>query len=124
MHFLEVDFERDLRNELLNLPTRKILKQDAVPTVNLATDGGNPRKRQAAENRTAFSNKRTRKEMEAEQKEVVKDLLQDHSNKTKDAEVQVNSEGERVIPDSALFSNFLLHFLATRCLFHSSCMAN
>ena len=30
-HFLPEDFERDLRNELLNLPIRKILKKGSVP---------------------------------------------------------------------------------------------
>jgi hypothetical protein len=29
---------RDLRNELLNIPVRKILKKDAVPTQNLVFD--------------------------------------------------------------------------------------
>ena len=88
-----MDFERDLRNELLNLPTRKILKQEAVPTVNLGTDGNNPRKRKAAENRSSLSIKRTRKEMVASQKQIVADLLQDYSSKKKDAEVQVDNEG-------------------------------
>ena len=94
MHFLEVDFERDLKNELLKLPTRKILKQDAVPTVNLAAGVENPRKRQAAENRSSLSNKRSRKEMVAARKEIVEVLLQDHSIMRKDAEVQVNNEGD------------------------------
>lgn len=35
IHFLEDDFERDLKNELLNLPLRKKLKSDAVPSLNL-----------------------------------------------------------------------------------------
>ncbi|CAG7832988.1 unnamed protein product [Allacma fusca] len=32
-HFSERDYDRDLRNELLNLPTRKILKCEAVPSI-------------------------------------------------------------------------------------------
>lgn len=32
-HFKEIDFERDLSNELLGLPTRKLLKKDAVPSL-------------------------------------------------------------------------------------------
>ncbi|XP_060536159.1 THAP domain-containing protein 1-like [Cylas formicarius] len=34
-HFLDVDFKRDLRNELLGLPIKKRLKQDAVPSQKL-----------------------------------------------------------------------------------------
>eukprot|EP00096_Caligus_rogercresseyi_P009814 TRINITY_DN3414_c0_g1_i3.p1 TRINITY_DN3414_c0_g1~~TRINITY_DN3414_c0_g1_i3.p1 ORF type:complete len:306 (-),score=-25.76 TRINITY_DN3414_c0_g1_i3:54-971(-) len=34
-HFTEDSYQRDLRNELLNLPTRRILKPDAVPTLFL-----------------------------------------------------------------------------------------
>ena len=105
-HFKEVDFERDLTNELLNLPIRKILKQDAVPSVNLATDDKNPRKRQAAENRSSFSNKRSRKEMVAERKKIVEALLQDQSNKQKDAAVQVNSDGDWFVTESAYFPWF------------------
>ncbi|XP_060519089.1 THAP domain-containing protein 1-like [Cylas formicarius] len=32
VHFTEDDYERDLKNELLGLPVRKILKKTAVPT--------------------------------------------------------------------------------------------
>jgi len=34
-HFDEKDFDKDVRNELLNLPSRKILKSTAVPTKKL-----------------------------------------------------------------------------------------
>lgn len=34
-HFLPTDYERDLRNELLNLPLRKLLKPESIPTQNL-----------------------------------------------------------------------------------------
>ena len=34
-HFLADDFERDLQHELLNLPLKKMLKSDAVPSQNL-----------------------------------------------------------------------------------------
>ncbi|XP_056639735.1 THAP domain-containing protein 3-like [Diorhabda sublineata] len=35
VHFTEKDYERDLQNELLGLPLRKILKKTAVPTLGL-----------------------------------------------------------------------------------------
>jgi hypothetical protein len=38
LHFLPSDYERDLRNELLNLPLRKMLKPGSVPTRNLLPD--------------------------------------------------------------------------------------
>ena len=34
-HFKDDDYERDLQHELLNLPPRKRLKADAVPSVGL-----------------------------------------------------------------------------------------
>jgi hypothetical protein len=34
-HFTTSDFERDVRHELLNLPPRKLLKPNAVPTQGL-----------------------------------------------------------------------------------------
>ena len=34
-HFKEEDFFRDLKHELLNLPLRKLLKKDTIPTQNL-----------------------------------------------------------------------------------------
>ena len=34
-HFQATDYERDLTNELLNLPIRKWLKQTAVPSLKL-----------------------------------------------------------------------------------------
>ncbi len=38
-HFHEEKYERDLKHELLNLPLRKKLKKDAVPTLNLLPEG-------------------------------------------------------------------------------------
>lgn len=35
IHFNDDDYERDLKSELLKIPARKILKKDAVPSVNL-----------------------------------------------------------------------------------------
>lgn len=93
-HFGEADYERDLANELLNLPVRKILRDEAVPTLNLAPENKNPRKRLTAQNRMALASKRARKETVASRREVVAALLQDHSAKTKDAEVQVNDKGD------------------------------
>ena len=37
-HFRPSDYERDLRNELLNLPLRKMLKPGSIPTQNLLPD--------------------------------------------------------------------------------------
>jgi len=34
-HFNEDSYKRDLRNELLNLPPRKLLKEGAIPSVGL-----------------------------------------------------------------------------------------
>ncbi len=39
-HFKPDDYERDLRNELLNIPVRKILKQNAVPSLDLLPSHG------------------------------------------------------------------------------------
>ncbi|XP_035212976.1 uncharacterized protein LOC118186912 isoform X2 [Stegodyphus dumicola] len=35
IHFKDEDYQRDLRNELLGIPLRKFLKEDAIPTINL-----------------------------------------------------------------------------------------
>ena len=35
-HFKEEDYQRDIQHELLNLPLRRLLKDNAVPTLNLA----------------------------------------------------------------------------------------
>lgn len=35
IHFKQEDFEKDFQNELMNLPPRKILKKDAVPSLFL-----------------------------------------------------------------------------------------
>ena len=40
-HFVHTDYERDLQNELLGLPQKKILKPEAVPRkMNLKSDTG------------------------------------------------------------------------------------
>ncbi len=59
-HFLSSDFERDLKNELLNLPTRKILKKSAFPSINLLT---NENKRPATSDREERLSKRIRREI-------------------------------------------------------------
>jgi len=41
-HFTSDDYIRDLKNEILKLPTRKLLKPTAVPTQNLPTAASNP----------------------------------------------------------------------------------
>ncbi|KAL3275702.1 hypothetical protein HHI36_020452 [Cryptolaemus montrouzieri] len=35
MHFTKEDYERDLKNELLGLPIRKLLKKTAIPSVHM-----------------------------------------------------------------------------------------
>jgi hypothetical protein len=37
-HFLPTDYERDLEHELLNLPPRKKLKKEAVPSQHLVSN--------------------------------------------------------------------------------------
>jgi len=37
-HFQESDFVRDIRNELLNIPQRKLLSSSAIPSRNLPTE--------------------------------------------------------------------------------------
>ncbi len=79
----------------MNRPIRKILRDDAFPTLNLTPEDKNPRKRLAAENRSALARKRARRDMVASRKEVVGVLLQGPSDETKkDAEVQVDNEGD------------------------------
>ena len=34
-HFKEEDYQRDIQHELLNLPPRRLLKDTAIPTLNL-----------------------------------------------------------------------------------------
>ena len=81
----------------MNRPIRKILRDDAFPTLNLAPQDKNPRKRLTAEHRSAFASKRARKDMVASRKEVVRVLLQGPSDETKkDAEVQVDNEGDDI----------------------------
>lgn len=93
-HFSEADFERDLVNELLHLPVRKILKGQAIPTLNLAAQDNNPRKRQSAENRSTLASKRAHTESVAARKQIVDVLLQETSVQKKDAEIQVNNAGD------------------------------
>ena len=82
-----------MANELLGLAVRKILKKEAIPSLNLAPEDKNPRKRISAENRAAFASKRARNELVEAQKEVVAALLQEKPVQMKDAEVQVNNDG-------------------------------
>ncbi|XP_049795243.1 zinc finger protein 3 homolog isoform X1 [Schistocerca nitens] len=39
IHFIDSDYERDLKSELLNIPSKRKLKTDAVPTLNLPSSG-------------------------------------------------------------------------------------
>ena len=74
-HFLPGDYDRDLQNELLGLPIRKLLKKEAVPTVNLTPvksvesaiiETNNNERRRRQENR----------EEKRQQKELVESLLE------------------------------------------------
>ena len=70
-HFQATDYERDLTNELLNLPIRKWLKQTAVPSLklNFCED---EKPSMALIHRTKLKEKR-------EQKEIVQQLLHEAS---------------------------------------------
>jgi hypothetical protein len=59
-HFLPTDFKRDLMNELLHLPQRKILKKGTFPTLNLLP---NERKRSSSSAREERLIKKQRKEI-------------------------------------------------------------
>jgi hypothetical protein len=59
-HFLPSDFERDLKNELLKLPTRKLLKKGSLPTLNLLP---NERKRPSDTPREERLSKKNRREI-------------------------------------------------------------
>jgi hypothetical protein len=71
-HFNIDDYERDLQNELLNLPTKKRLKKTAVPSVNLQLQHGTTtsltrgQKRSADDERSERAAKRSRKMIVAE----------------------------------------------------------
>ena len=68
-HFKDEDFERDLRNELLNIPVRKLLKKNAIPSQNLQPEYGllvkwtSPRKRSLPAHREERAIKRARKQL-------------------------------------------------------------
>jgi hypothetical protein len=78
-HFLPSDYDRDLQNELLGLPIKKLLKKDAIPTVNLLPP-------KSLENSTIESNKNERRkrqeqrEEKRQQKELIDSLLLNDSN--------------------------------------------
>lgn len=42
IHFKDIDYKRDLQNELLGLPIKKLLKKTAVPTLYLESDENVP----------------------------------------------------------------------------------
>ena len=68
LHFKPEDFERDLRNELLNLPLRKILRLGSIPSLFLLPDHGklcqdsSPKKRMR-DSRCERAEKRIKKEL-------------------------------------------------------------
>ena len=66
LHFKEEDFDRDLRNELLGLPLRKLKREDAVPSLLLLPQNPLKRSWNASENakgRQERCQKRRRKEI-------------------------------------------------------------
>ena len=69
LHFNDSDFERDLRNELLNLPVRKLLKPNSIPSKNLQPEHGilvkwtSPRKTTLHGQREERARKRIRKQL-------------------------------------------------------------
>ena len=69
VHFKEEDYERDLKNELLNKPLRKILKPGVFPTLKLSI--GNNILKRAAEN-----SERKQRMAKKQRKELVDELLQ------------------------------------------------
>ncbi|XP_049799802.1 uncharacterized protein LOC126235110 [Schistocerca nitens] len=57
-HFAETDYLRDLQSELLNLPRKRILKPDAVPSCNLPRSSATVNVSPATEDRTKRYKKR------------------------------------------------------------------
>ena len=98
-HFCEEDFERDFRNELLNLPPQKILKPDANPSLKLLTKEGplsesNKRKISSDKNRSNRVEKRARKELV---KTILTASIEKENLGQKDAEVQVDEESKSMV---------------------------
>ena len=62
-HFQAEDFERDLRNELLNLPPRRMLKQGSRPTLNLSNSSSQIKRAPEPSDREERSAKKQRKEL-------------------------------------------------------------
>ena len=98
-HFYEEDFERDFRNELLNLPPRKILKPDANPSLKLLTKEGplsesNKQKISSDKNRSNRVEKRARKELV---KTILTVSIEKENLGQKDAEVQVDEESKSMV---------------------------
>ncbi|XP_046981915.1 zinc finger protein 271-like isoform X1 [Schistocerca americana] len=58
IHFTDSDYERDLKSELLNIPSKCKLKTDAVPTLNLPSSGAG----------IGFSNERNDRDVRAQKR--------------------------------------------------------
>jgi len=67
-HFMPDDFERDLKNELLGLPLRKILKKDVLPTIFKSRITNNP-------SSTSRKERADMKRALVERKQIINDLL-------------------------------------------------
>ena len=65
LHFLPEAYERDLQNELLNLPPRKKLKKDAIPSINLPIRRAESESKQSQvkERKSRFDARRQKKEL-------------------------------------------------------------
>jgi len=68
-HFSEDDFQRDLKNELLNRPLVKKLKPDVVPTLNLLPSS-------AAKRKSSSSLDREQRIVKKQRTELIDKLLQ------------------------------------------------
>ena len=73
-HFLPSDYHRDLQNELLGLPIRKILKKEAIPTVNL-TPLKSVESAIIETNNNERSQRHKKREEKCQQKELIESLL-------------------------------------------------
>ena len=98
-HFKEEDYERDLKNELLNLPTQKRLKSTAFPTLNLKVEHGTSKTCQTSQKRKV-EQKREERAAKRARRSLVDEILTASEKPIevpaivlkKDAEVQVSDK--------------------------------
>lgn len=75
VHFESSAYARDLKSELLNLPPKQVLKQDAVPTLNLSASSVVLKDKSSPSNE-----KRTFRAQKRSSRKEVEDILQGTSN--------------------------------------------